>query len=93
MRRARLEAAAHADAVGRCVREATGVDPAGLAAVRSAMAVVRLRASGEAEAVEISPSNLARGLSGCLASTLLGWQQRERVGPRGAVRLVINLVP
>lgn len=92
-REARARLPAHIDAVSRCVLAAQNADPVGLAAVTVAVAVVRLRADGQTEAVEISPSDLARGLSACLANELLTWQQPATAGPQATVRLVVNLRP
>src|SRR5260221_8762581 len=67
LREARARVRPFLEPVTRCVQAARDADPIGLAAARVAVAVVRLRRDGEGDAVEITPSNLAHGLSACLS--------------------------
>ncbi len=78
-------------AVARCITEARAADPVRLARLRALDVTVRLRPTGEADAVEIDPPSLPPGLSACLGSALLAWRQGGHTAPRAAVQLRIDL--
>jgi hypothetical protein len=90
-RLARGEADRVVAAVDACVAGAWRDDPVGMSTTPRATAVIRLRRDGHADTVDISPSRLPHGLSACLASALLSWQQGGIVGPRPTVELGIDL--
>ncbi len=63
------------DAIDLCFRNATARDPVVLASLRSIDVTVHLLANGTADAVDLSPDVLPRGLSECLSRVFLGWRQ------------------
>ena len=76
-----------------CIRDARAVDPVGLSAQSAAIVVVHVRRDGAADTVEIAPSNLAHGLSSCIAAVLMQWRQPGIVGSEASVALMVNLAP
>jgi hypothetical protein len=87
--RARATLAAHLPGIARCLADARAADPAPLAQVRFIDATLALDRSGAAESVQLVPPLLSRGLSACLAESLLNWAQGAPAGPGAVVVLRI----
>jgi hypothetical protein len=88
--RARTTLASHLPAIARCLADARTADPAPLARVPFIDATIALDREGAAVSVQFVPPLLSRGLSACLAESLLGWAQGGPAGPRGSVWLRIQ---
>jgi hypothetical protein len=88
--RARSTLATHLPAITRCLDAARATDPGPLAAVRFIDATLPLDRAGAAVSVEFVPPLLSRGLSACLAETLLDWSMGAPAGPDGVVVLRIT---
>lgn len=91
--RARVALAAHVPVIARCLADARAADPAPLAQVRFIDATLALDRAGAAVSVQFVPALLSRGLSACLAESLLSWAQGAPAGPGAVVLLRIASVP
>jgi len=91
--RARVTLAAHVPVIARCLADARAADPAPLTRVRFIDATLALDRQGAAVSVQFVPPLLSRGLSACLAESLLNWSQGAPAGPGAVVLLRIAGAP
>lgn len=84
---------AHRAPVERCFSDAYTMDPLSVSRLRLVEVKIRLERDGRALFVELYPPLIARGLSACLANTLLTWTQSGPIAARASVFLRISLSP
>jgi hypothetical protein len=88
---ARQESARFIASVEQCIATAQRADPLGYSRTPLAMVVVHLAHDGAATTVDIDPSDLAHGLSQCLANVLLQWRHAGHTAPRATLRVLVAL--